>query len=75
MKKFYIVRYVGGRGSDPYYGHDQTYPVAIKRRLFSKKVTLYKRRGYRDQMDPGSDRTFRDMYTLQKLFKIIEEDY
>lgn len=74
MRRHVIARYIGGRDSDTYYNHKQTYPIGIRTRLFSKKVTVYKRRGYFDSADVNSIREFPNMEACNQLFKIIRDD-
>lgn len=69
-----MVRYVTARyidtEEDPYYKTNQQYPLAVKVRFFSRKVSVYKRRGYYDEMEPGTLREFRDIETFEKVFNI-----
>lgn len=62
MVRYITAQYIGA--GDDYYVRGRTYPLAVKTRFFSKKVSIYKRRGYYDAADEGS---LRD-YTSQDVF-------
>lgn len=72
MVRHIIARHHGE--SDAYYKKDQRYPLAIKTRFFSRKVEIYKRRGYFDAMDPNSHRVFADMDSFERVWSDIKED-
>ena len=72
MVKYIVARHHGE--SDAYYQQGQRYPLAIKVRFFSKKVEVYKRRGYHDEMDPDSHRLYRDMDAFELVWSEVRED-
>lgn len=72
MVKYILARHHGE--SDAYYKKGQRYSLAIKTRFFSKKVEIYKRHGYYDEMDPGSHRVFGDMDSFDKVWDEVQED-
>jgi hypothetical protein len=72
MVKYITARHHGE--SDTYYQRGRTYPLALKVRFFSKKVEIYKRHGYYDEMDPGSHRVFADMDSFDKVWGEVRED-
>jgi len=72
MVRYYIARHKGE--SDAYYRRKQVYPIAFKKSWFSKKVQVYKRRGYEEAMDPGSLRAYPNMAAFESVWRIIKED-
>lgn len=72
MVRYIIARHIGE--SDDYYRRGQTYPLAVKVRFFSKKVECYKRRGYYDEMEPGTHRKFANIEQFEKVFDEIREE-
>lgn len=72
MVKYVVARHHGE--SDAYYQRGKRYPLALKVRFFSKKVEIYKRRGYFDEMDPGSHRVYRDMDAFELVWSEVRED-
>lgn len=74
MVRYVSARYVGGEKTDSYYQHGQIYPLAIKVRFFRKRVSIYKRRGYYDDMQEGTLREFRDLESFERLFDITHEE-
>lgn len=74
MVRYVTARYVGGEDTDTYYRHNQTYPLAIKTRMFRKKVSIYKRHGYYNDMHPDSLRHFRSIESFSNLFVITHEE-
>lgn len=72
MVRYVIARHIAD--SDAFYKRKQVYPLAIKKSWFSKKVQIYKRRGYYDEMQEGTHRVFRDMDSFERTFRIIRED-
>lgn len=72
MVRYVIARHHGE--SDAYYQQGQRYPLALKVRFFSRKIEVYKRRGYFDEMDPGSHRVYRDMDAFELVWSEIKED-
>lgn len=71
MRRLIVARYVGD--DDAYYKKGNQYPLSIKTRLFSKKVSIFKTRGYLNQCDQGSEREFPDMRAFITLFKPIPQ--
>lgn len=72
MTRYLVARYDGS--FDLYYRKGQRYPLAIKTRLFRKKVTIYKTRGYFNQMEEGTQRDYRDMQTFLTMFKPVPQN-
>lgn len=72
MIQYIVARHHGE--SDAYYQQGQRYPLALKTRFFSKKVEIYKRRGYHDECDPGSHRVFGDMDAFDSVWSDVRED-
>lgn len=71
MRRYLVARYVGDE--DPYYKKGNQYPLAIKTRMFSKKVSIFKTRGYLNQCEQGSERNFPNMRAFLSLFKPIPQ--
>lgn len=71
MVRYLTARYAGG--DDPYYQNGERYPLAIKTRMFRKKISIYKRRGYYDEMQEGSYREYVDMIDFLQSFKPVPE--
>jgi len=72
MVRYIYARYKGDR--DDYYQNNQNYPLAVKTRFWSKKISVYKRRGYYDEMSPGSLRNFKNEESFNQTFQFIKED-
>ena len=72
MVRYYIARHKGE--SDAYYQRKKVYPIAFKKSFFSKKVQVYKRRGYYDEMEPDTHRTYPDIAAFESVWRIIKED-
>lgn len=72
MVKYASARHVGE--GDSYYQRGRVYPIAIKIGFFSKKIQVYKRRGYYDEMEPGTHRVYRDMDAFDKIWIDVKED-
>ena len=72
-----MVRYVTARHtgeSDAYYQRGRVYPLAVKVTFFKKKVHIYKRRGYYDEMQPGTHRIFGDIDSFEQTWSDIKEE-
>jgi len=50
------------------------YPLAIKKRWFGRKIFVYKRSGYDDNVTAGSLHQFPSMQEFKKCWQIIKED-
>lgn len=72
MVRYVVARYTGA--GDDYYVRGQQYPLAVKVRFFSKKVSVYKRRGYYDEMCLGSLRDYSDQNVFNENWSEIRED-
>lgn len=72
MVRYVIARHRGE--SDAFYRRKQVYPIAIKTSWFSKKVQIYKRHGYFDDMQDGTHRVFANMESFNSVWHIIRED-
>jgi len=72
MVRYIYARYIGDQ--DDYYKNNQNYPLAIKTRWIRKKVSIYKRRGYYDEMQFGSLREYATIDQFNQQWKIISEE-
>jgi len=72
MVRYIYARYIGDQ--DDYYKNNQNYPLAIKTRWIRKKVSIYKRRGYYDEMQSGSLREYATIDQFNQQWKIISEE-
>ena len=70
MVRYIIAKHIGE--SDALYRKGHTYPLAIKVRFFSRRVSIYRRRGYYDEAVPGSERDFRNMESFEQVFQVTE---
>lgn len=72
MIRYISAQYIGD--ADDNYTRGKTYPLAVKTRLFTKKVSVYQRHGYYDAMCPGSLRDYKDSDLFHLNWTNIKED-
>lgn len=72
MVRHITAQYIGE--GDTYYQRGRNYPLAVKIGFFTKKVQIYKRRGYYDEMEPGTHRVYKNLETFDNDWGNIREE-
>jgi hypothetical protein len=71
MVRYVVAKYCGE--TSHHYETGNQYPLAIKTRLFSHRVSIYRRHGYHDEMVPGSLVEYEDWYDFSVDWKLIKD--
>lgn len=74
MVRLVTARYVGGNDTIFPFQKNRTYPLAIKSRRLSKKISVYQRHGYYDAMNPGTLHHFANWDLFNNCWDVIEEE-
>lgn len=72
MVRYLIGVYKGGK--DKQFKHNQQYPIAVKTRWWKKQVSMYQRRGYYDEMQPGTLRNYVSKIEFNQYWSVTEEE-
>lgn len=72
MVTYITARHIGE--SDAFYQRGRTYPIAVKVGFFTRKVKIYARRGYYDNMIPDSHRVYKNIETFENVWIDIKEE-
>lgn len=62
--------YLGG--TEHKFVKNQNYPIAIKTHWWNRKVQVYQRRGYYDEMQPGTLHEFKNKDEFNKSWNVKE---
>lgn len=71
MVRYVVAKYCGE--TSRFYEAGREYPLAIRNQYFGHRVSIYKRRGYYDEMAPGSLVHYDDWYDFSEDWKLIKD--
>lgn len=73
MKRIFVAEYRGQRGNGLPFIIGQTYPIAVTKRFWSKRIEVYKTRGYLNHAQEGTEHSFNNIDEFNKCWEIKEE--
>lgn len=74
MTRYVTAWYVGGADTVVPFQEKQMYPLTVKKSWWSKKITVYQRHHYSDEMLLGTLHTFNNQDLFDNCWQIIKEE-
>lgn len=72
MVRYVTAKYCGE--TSRFYETGNEYPLAVRVNYFGHKVSIYKRRGYYDEMAVGSLAHYEDWFDFSESWKLVKDD-